>query len=63
MRILATRTFTPGELFARARAAEAATGIGNRRILCSPWLYRACDNMPNTMMGSAAPLVTPIFGR
>ena len=54
--------FTPAQLFARARAAEAATGIGGRRIFCDARTYRFCDNMPNTMMGSAAPLVTTIFG-
>ena len=51
------RRFTPGELFARARAAEAATGIGRRRILCSEALFRFCDNMPYSMVPCSSPVV------
>lgn len=43
-----TRKFTPGELFARARAAEAATGIGQRRIFCSLRTWWRQNEMPRT---------------
>ena len=56
------RSFTPGELFARARREEALTGIGGTRIFCDDATWRFCDNMPNSMMGSAAVLVTSTFG-
>ena len=49
-----TRRFTAGELFARARAAEAATGIGNRRQLCSNWLYRVATVMPRSSVAAGA---------
>ena len=57
------RRMTPAQLFERARAAEAATGIGRRRVFCDAQTYRVCDNMPNSMMGSAAALVGSLMGR
>jgi hypothetical protein len=53
--------FTPGELFARARQAEALTGIGGTRHLCDERTWRICDRMPTSMMGSSAALVTSTF--
>ena len=49
-----SRRFTAGELFARARAAEAATGIGNRRQLCSDWLLRVASVMPRSSVAGGA---------
>ena len=49
-----TRKYTPGELFARARAAEKRTGIGNRRIFCSLWLWRQANEMPRTCVSAGA---------
>lgn len=46
MRVLTSRTFTPAELFARARQLEAEVGIGNRAIYCTRQLLRYCCEMP-----------------
>ena len=49
--------FSPAQLFERARAAEAATGIGGRRIFCDAWTYRICDVMPNSCVPCSSPVV------
>ena len=57
MRTLTSRTFTPAELFARARRLEAEVGIGNRAIYCSQAVLRYIDCMPNSSVACSSHVV------